>query len=920
MTSLKNVLWLLLRIAYLLILSTFCTASTSASTSTSDSSIRESLTVIDILSQNVEFSAFLRILQRSGLVPLLNQLTNTTLIAPVNSAFLGDIEDESTIMSADRLKQYIIGESFLSADIKGTTLKHSLQKSNNNVYTPVLIDNLINGLDGDSGLKVDNIEVVEPDLIAYSQDSVVHGINQQLPQKPPLCEFLSRPGINNTFAYFSSLLFKDYCPLTQSEVTLILPTDQSVTLNEVELNYLVSKYGTADREYLTNLNILRGYHGGSNENDGIAVYQNLNNENVEFKSTNNGHSVDINGKPAILPNILTHDAVVHVVGYFNASSVQFTLRKYLYGLGNSDFVEQLVFRHLEKLIDNPYLNQTLLVYNDEDDDEENTFSQVGQLASIAASAHRGLLLYHFIDGKIDAQGSGLYDTKFCSSKKIGGRCQKIKLCYNQQRNTIVVNDDAQLLPALEPPLTVGNTDIYFLNKEYSLPLTFKKSVSSLDRCTKSMKYLNQFGLLDLKNNKKGYTIFLPCFDSWAPLDLTLDYLESNHTAFDLILKNGIINDIIYSDTSNDLLTSNLNDDLVDIKVLNFNSNSFTTLSINDKEIQIEKNSDIIFDQGVVQPINSVIIPKNVQVTLSNLLDTAQAQRFIELLEFTNLSYVLHDPNYSIIVPTLSSFLKDNFTEHTPLPILTSFLKLHILPNNHTESGNHDSLFTCGSRIPTLLESVHLSCRQINKKLVLLQLVEGLDYEVRILKSGCTTLSNQSCVFILDKAISPEWLNTGKKLKFHFPIAAVGIGFICGIIFIFTIVPCCLLFTVGKGRKSATSNSDESENLNSNGDGADDQNVDDEEAATERSNASEHDPLLYSSHNNGNYKSYNNGNSGPGSGSGSGIGTNYSSINIGTGNTSINSGLGSAPHSITGTTSANPINVRYNGNLNSNSGY
>lgn len=62
-------------------------------------------TVIDILSSQVQFSKFLRVIQRNGLVPLLNQMDNFTLVAPINSAFL---PSDLKAFDSEELKRYLI--------------------------------------------------------------------------------------------------------------------------------------------------------------------------------------------------------------------------------------------------------------------------------------------------------------------------------------------------------------------------------------------------------------------------------------------------------------------------------------------------------------------------------------------------------------------------------------------------------------------------------------------------------------------------------------------------------------------------------------------------------------------------------------------------------------------------------------------
>lgn len=67
--------------------------------------------VVDILSQNVEFSTFLRAVQRNGYIPYLNELQNYTLMAPVNSAFINNELDDKNYKFD--IENYLIHDSVL---------------------------------------------------------------------------------------------------------------------------------------------------------------------------------------------------------------------------------------------------------------------------------------------------------------------------------------------------------------------------------------------------------------------------------------------------------------------------------------------------------------------------------------------------------------------------------------------------------------------------------------------------------------------------------------------------------------------------------------------------------------------------------------------------------------------------------------
>lgn len=776
-----------------------------------------SMTVIDILSENVEFSDFLSFLQKNGHIPMLNEATNITLLAPVNSAFINDI----------KLKSYLLRNSITSSEFDGVIIAESKKELPDGKFSPVLLNNT------DDYFTINGMEVVDQDMIAYGQDSVVQGINELFSEPVGICDFIKseeNSNSNMTFDIFNTFFMdghSKYCD-TLNYATLLLPYDSVINFNQIEINYLISRFGVRDLEILFNNVLFQGYIGGDNL---VGDHYNQNNKLIRFESKRKGNELLIDGKPSVFPNLVMDNGIIHIVDSFDISDVVFNLRKYLYGLGLDEFVSQLDFKKLDNLVDDKLLNQTLFIFKEEEDSFtydnskrnelviESDKNYVESMANVnpMVSSYKNLLLYHFMEGNIG--GSGLYDSKVCRYKLNDEReCLKLKIKKDPNTGRISINDDEAHVINSENAITIGNTDVYLINEEYNLPITLKKAVISLNRCTKLMNYMEQFGLLDLKYNGFGYTIFMPCVGSWSKIgDLTVDYLQSNDTAMKYVIKSFIVNDLVYSDFKKEINTTDLNGNNVtltysseDKKLVKLDVNIDNKKQL--KPLKIFKNHDIIFNKGVVQPIKEIHIPQNIRISKLDLLNAANNTKFIELLKFANLSSVLYNDSFSVIVPSEESMTNIS-KELTTLPFLTSFLKLHILPSldDIDDNDNDGTIDECSKMIPTFLESVHLTC----SKRFNLQIHEGSDSSVRVLKTGCATNIDsryRSCVYVIDSAISPDWLNAGKKLKFHLPLAALGVGFVAGIIFIFVFIPCSLLIcvTIGKRVKKTSNEDDESQ--------------------------------------------------------------------------------------------------------------
>lgn len=133
-------------------------------------------TIVDILSSQVEYSYFLRHLQRNGMIPILNSLSNVTLLAPVNLAFTsGSDKDVDKELPHDNnmLLRYVINQRFRVGYL-GTDkiIYNTLYDVEGSPY-PVVISPDIEHAE----YIVDDIAaIVEVDIYAKHQDSFVQGL------------------------------------------------------------------------------------------------------------------------------------------------------------------------------------------------------------------------------------------------------------------------------------------------------------------------------------------------------------------------------------------------------------------------------------------------------------------------------------------------------------------------------------------------------------------------------------------------------------------------------------------------------------------------------------------------------------------------------------------------------------------------
>lgn len=752
-----------------------------------DTLSEDPVTVIDILSNSVEFSYFLRQLQRSMLVPYLNQLNNFTLVAPTNSAFArsavksgdGGGDDDSLetlnlpILTKEQFQRYIVNNTRPFAQLKGVHILETMPLAGSPVM-PIKFQTV-----DDENHYINGIDVVELDLHADDQDAYVQGIDKALPLAHCIDDVVSNLPNSYIFNSLASTAFN------LSGKTVLVPIDSTFNLEEHQLNYLLSSYGVEDNRRIMGSLLIEGIYGGDGLNTTVLDH---NGYPLSISSSNDGSKIIINNTIAsIQSNILAQDALVHV---FDSKAVvqdvEWNAMKTLVGLEAISFVEELILQDLDELITDNSLEQTIFYPVDS--------NQV----SIASKSSN---LYHFVTERIPSIQDitkTLYNTRFCNTKKLGSSCQRIK-AKKVGENAVMLNGNVLIERG---PYTVGNTTIFLTDEDLRTPNDIVSSVNSILHCSKSLSFLENLGLQKLANNHLGYTLFLPCFNSWEDYTLTLNFLKKNMTALEFLMRNHMLNGLLYTDfTDDEVELTNLNGLPVNIKYDGEDSDGqLLKLKYNDDNLVLRGEKDIIFNQGVIHPLNQLIIPEELDISLGDILKSSDADLFLQFIsQFPDLETALYHDDYSILLPSTSSLsdlsgLDSNAT-------LEEFLQLHIISPQSIEN-----LYNCDGPIVTLNKRANLTCKQLSGIHSFLQVDNGADNGVRILNRGCTSTLKSTCVYSIDRPISLKWIDNNDHLHISLPGLAVGLGIILGSVLMVSLLGCLMLVLFSKSKKSADTES------------------------------------------------------------------------------------------------------------------
>lgn len=770
----------------------------------------EFTSVVDILSASAMFSSFVRILQKSGDIPLLNELQNYTLLAPVNTAFADEYGPENDV----------------NFDIYNYILKDRvLESSEVGIGTEILYKGVKFPLDlrrEESGtIKINDATVVEPDLTPNFQNATVHGISDLLlnpPNSRGLVSSLNEEGRETSIFHSFVEGISDFEQVTDRN-TLLIPLDINFykCFNHIEVNYLVDAFEELsslhnsvsdawirDRQLFLRSLICHGLVGGKAAE--TRVVNNLNNQPVNFSVQDLGSCISVNGSSSSKKaNMVFDRGIAHSFSDipFLPNAFQFNAEKYLHGLNSTDFVKELHFRNLQHIIRDRHDNLTIFVPEVADGDSQG-FT-------------KSSLLYHFVEDQVWLEDefkevnsahslTKMFPSAFCSSnKRLGGNCQRLRIA--KEGGSYSINEKYRISHA--KPYQIGNTLIYTISEDLQLPGEFLSALNPFYHCSRSLSLLHQANLLNLPLNNKGYTVLLPCFDSWTDSELTYEYLRGNRTAVEVVTKSWLLQDLVYSDADNQTRElENMLDERVSLsthstsrraKKVSFHLSNFVN------GITVEKDLDLLFNQGVVHPLRDFQLPKAFSITLKDLIKTAGAYNFLQLLESIEYfaSILDGDEPFSILVPTSGSLDLEGITQNSTN--LKDFLKLHTVNGNLTQK-----LKSCDGSFSTLLGET-LVCKENTPGTSWLKLDNGADHKVRVLRKGCSSSSNNSCVFLIDRPISLSWLRE-KRSHLQFPGIAVGAGILVGVVSMLAVLLCILLVLFGKSvkRPHAPASTDEAD--------------------------------------------------------------------------------------------------------------
>ncbi|VVT46298.1 uncharacterized protein SAPINGB_P001144 [Magnusiomyces paraingens] len=475
------------------------------------------------------------------------------------------------------------------------------------------------------------------------------------------------------------------------------------------------------------------------------------------------------------------------------------------------------------------------------------------------------VMYHFIQGQHTLDIDEIINSNYllvskATFKRLGYGFQRIRVSANEADSEIYLNGHDLVT---DGPFIVGNTTIYLIDGSLDPPPPIDLAVGSVLQSAQSATYLQQLGLFGLPASN-GWTILLPTAIAWKSIGLVTRYLETNMTALRLTLESLILRAPFYSDSApmktklfdgTDVVVSSTpprithnpgfstdgdeDDNLIkDGKVIkkkkkkalkkhhrkqgkkktrnDMGNYAPLDLYIGPNHYHVE-TANVLSSSGVIHAVNEIVIPNQVQVSSTNILESVDSTLFIALLQARNMSHVLDNSNseeskYTILAPSNKVLEANNITVHTP--DIDVLLRMHVLP------GNPINDFLDGGEVLSMQDDIHLTAKEIDSGLYLVSIVEGDSlHEIRVLDRGDTTpyacSSDQqpseckSTILYVDRFLSPDWITRPMppfSPPFHLRTPfAILLGVVFGAILIFSVMSVALLFFLSRRRRLLKNN-------------------------------------------------------------------------------------------------------------------
>ncbi|KAI8335752.1 FAS1 domain-containing protein [Chlamydoabsidia padenii] len=635
-------------------------------------------TIIDILIKQNRFRTLIDHLNRTDLIPYVNDLTSATLFAPDDKAFenyQGQAIDKHTLL------YHFIAQGMQSQDFYNGQLLTSNYIRRNLLGQPDKTTNYTTGqrikvtLGNQADKKHDKVYINQAQIITQdiqvNDDTFIQVLDQVL-TPPPMLDLVLEQHYGSYFDIVKSASIDKTLDQDKPFTVYVSKTNPLDKFNSIESTYLSSpEYGKKDLQlYLYYMVVPNGNDGPNyalSMPTGETSYKTANGESLAINVLKDG-KITVGGKQMVQRDILAANGVIHELEDIPVpESLTFNGRKYLYGLNTTKFVTLIDRFGLGEYLDNSKKYNFTFLAPENDAIDEN---------AIPNHSKRAWLSYHISNGSWtkDKLSDGMMLASQFASEPMGGALQRIPVYVDNEQVLAVSSakpgksirfDNARVITDVE---NIKGDTIYKISDPLTIPGDMlSRLVVDLDLST----FIATLYVSELTNEiqqSKGITLFVPTNDAFSRLGLLAKYLVHPtgkqhlqtvlryHAAQALLYYDDMLHQVSEVPTlAKSMLRIRATRDKQSVVVGRPDGADAEAGAIVVDGGGNDKTKNILMANGVVHKLSQVQIPNQVKINNYDLLVGIGASTMVKVLELANMTDVLNKSDCVVLAPTDKAF-------------------------------------------------------------------------------------------------------------------------------------------------------------------------------------------------------------------------------------------------------------------------
>ncbi|KAI9293646.1 hypothetical protein K502DRAFT_366539 [Neoconidiobolus thromboides FSU 785] len=652
--------------------------------------------IITLLSSKPEFKEMIYLLQESRMIPIINRLNGTTLLALTNDK----LKDVDKLYPTRKDKEELIRYHLMEGNFTKQQLVDSYNNKNWLVETYLYKEEGVEGLLGvDQGqrvkveyvkekdkLMIGDVKVVETDLL--TKNGIIHVVdNYIIPPKKTMEIIKNHPNLTYFYEWIKKSEEIETIIDEGKSMNLFLFEDNSISkmMNSIELNYLNNlNYALKDRSFLVNSFLI-------NNSQPPVIYNQYFNNNLSLPII----TVNLAGSPVIIngldnnvyfnhmllnsTDILTRNGVIHLLSKPQLPyGLNFDGMKYLIGMNATKFYDYAKNSSVENLVNSKKDKYTILI------PPNNAFELFNN-----DRINEDILYYHILKGlqnRSTLNNTGLIITMLDSDNELKVQ-QRIKIKH--RNGEIILNDMSNLIG---DTYNIKNTNLIQISSLLEIPPDL------FNYLNKETDLSNFLQLIKSSPQLEEYLLNLTSFTGLFPNNMA--FANDNQE---------ILTNYLLMNSSSELLTSIIKFNLIkyptystafehgDLSLITMYNDTKISVNRQDNQIQFVSNTTNHFDgipilyesdqlvrSGVIHKTNQLLIPPTLfnNLTAYQIIRANSAKTFLYLMKLANLTNLLTDKNgpiKTLLIPSDEAFSNVNMTLLTTnIELLNQTLQFHLL--------------------------------------------------------------------------------------------------------------------------------------------------------------------------------------------------------------------------------------------------